>query len=180
MGFWRIQFLPHTHKCGGYTKPMVFFKEPCLMGNDFDFMNSGDNACLKQLNLHNFFEHSTFLDQNSPRPFLSSAQNGLFWLHPPGVRGFHGEGLFQGRRGRGLFVARLRSAGHRKEAENHQKCSYQRPPRPEKWCHKGDTPQVFEWQKEPSVIQITGRVSFFCGQKMCKFWNNEWEDVNQI
>ena len=130
--FEEYSFCPTLTNVAATQNQWFFFKEPCLMGNDFDFMNSGDNACLKQLNLHNFFEHSTFFDQNSPRPFLSSAQNGLFWLHPPGVRGFHGEGLFQGRRGRGLFVARLRSAGHRKEAENHQKCSYQRPPRPEK------------------------------------------------
>ena len=75
--FEEYSFCPTLTNVAAYTKPKGFCltKQTCLMGNDFDSMNSGDNACLKQLNLHNFFEHSTFFDQNSPRPFLSSAQN---------------------------------------------------------------------------------------------------------
>lgn len=75
--FEEYSFCPTLTNVAATQNHWFFFKEPCLMGNDFDFMNSGDNACLKQLNLHNFFEHSTFFDQNSPRPFLSSAQNGF-------------------------------------------------------------------------------------------------------
>ena len=156
-------------------------KQTCLMGNDFDSMNSGDNACLKQLNLHNFFEHSTFFDQNSPRPFLSSAQNRVVFGYTLRVsEASTAKGLFQGRRRRrGLFVAWLRSAGHRKEAENHQKCSYQRPPRPEiRGCLlKAFFPQVFEGWTEGS----------FCDEKFleescfwCVHFGTMSEDVNQI
>lgn len=130
-----------------------------------------------------FLNIRPFLDQNSPRPFLSSAQKGVVFGYTLRVsEASTAKVSSRGGAAAGCSLLGLEAqVTERKPKITRSAATSVHHVLRFVDAFKGFfSPSFRMTESEPSVIQNNWKsVLFLGGQKMCTFWNKEWEDVKR-
>ena len=186
-GILRIQFLPHIHKCGGYTKPKGFFQKKekhVWWGTILISWIQETMLVWSNITYRTFFEHLTSFDQNelswTPLSFRKAQPSGLVCCYTLRASEAATTAKVSSRAGASPAASML--GFEAQVTERKPKITRSAATSVHhvlRLCHKGGHPSPkfsTDGQKETFCDSISGRVLFW-GQKMCIFfgkWVRMW------